>query len=434
MNNNVTSSKPEGIVNINDVKSLWKIVRKNWYIIIICLAFAYAFSSIYVYKLSEIYEAQTQILLKSRDTRYADQISQGIAGYWWYDANQYSDELKIVKSFDLVEKAVEKLKLDVSYYIVGRLKTAEVYEFIPFEVEVISIKPSLYELPIYVKFIDQYTCELTYDKGDGAITKKTFFDTEIVDNDFNIIIKKKSNVIGSFVKNMSVVQYMIRIHDKQSLVYKYQAAISAEIPEKTAILKLSVTDEVPQRAVAFLDTISKIYINNSLSYKYELNNKTLEYIEKQLSEVVAVLQVIEDDLENYKESRSILDLPKEEEEDFTQLTNNEKAKVELNMQLSSIEALEKYIIEDKDPELLPPAFYVNNTDEFLKKSVAELYSMQIQINGALFNSTEKSYSINEINLKIKKLKENILIYINNTKAAINSNIDRINSEISMKEL
>lgn len=430
MNKNIIANKDSGIVSTDDIKSIWKIFLKNWYIVVLCLLLSYGFSFFYSYRLTDRYAAQTQILLKSKETGYADQINQGIGYYWWVDySQQYTDELEIIRSFDIVAKTVNKLKLDVSYYIVGRLKTAEVYEFIPFEVNVINVNSKMHEVPIFVRFIDVKSCELSYDLGEGRISKICSFGQEIIDSDFTLKINKKSSIGETSVDDLAEVQYMIKIHDKESLVYKYQSAITVVIPEKTAILNLAIQDEVPQRAVAFIDTLSRLYIQNSLVQKYTIIEKTLEYIDKQLEEVVSVLQIIEDDLENYKENKAILDLSQEESEYFSKLLSYEGQKTELNHQIASINALEKYIVEDKDPELLPPSFYVKNTDEFLKKSVAELYTLQMQINGALYNATDKSYSINEAQLKIKKLKENILIYINNTKTAINLAIVELDREI-----
>ena len=87
------------------------------------------------------------------------------------------------------------------------------------------------------------------------------------------------------------------------------------------------------------------------------------------------------------------------------------------MKISAINDLEKYIIEDKDPQFLPPSVYMVDDDGFLKSAISELYADQIELSFLLSSSTEINPNILEIRQKIKKQKQNMLVYLNNSRNA-----------------
>ena len=61
-----------------------------------------------------------------------------------------------------------------------------------------------------------------------------------------------------------------------------RARIDVENQDFTTILEVTVEDEVGSRAKMFLDTLSKEYINYTLQSEFDINENTLNYIDKQL--------------------------------------------------------------------------------------------------------------------------------------------------------
>ncbi len=345
----------KNIIDKEDLDFVFRIIKKNWLSTLIILAIFFGLSKVFYYKEVEIYGARTQLLLTNEETSAQDKLTKGLGYYWWQGktGSDYANKLKVVKSYDLVLKAVQKLNLEVSYYISGRFKTKEVYEGVPFNVELNLINSSLYNIPIYFKIIDEKTFQLNYTLDETKIQKKFKFNEEITDPNFNITVFNHGLINNISIERWRNINYMIMFHDIRSLVSKFQSSLSAEIPEGTAIMQLTVNDQVEKRAVVFLDTLSKLYIENTLSSQLKINENTLAYIDKQLAEVTSVLNNIEDDLETYKENKSILDLTKQEQEYFSQLSRFESDNTSLRLKYETLESLEKYIIENRDPVLLP---------------------------------------------------------------------------------
>ncbi|MFL5763720.1 MAG: polysaccharide biosynthesis tyrosine autokinase [Bacteroidia bacterium] len=428
----MADKKGSNIIEMDDIRSFLKVFSKNWYILILAVIVSAVIAYFYTYKLPDIYAAKSQVLLKSDQTYdYQTKLYNGLGYYPIYQDN--ANQIRVLTSNDLIEKALEKLKLDVSYYIVGRLKTTEVYDAMPFDFSAKLLDGKLYEKEIRFKILDKQRFRITYQKGDKEVVKEFPFDKDIYDNDFVLNVKKNDNINDKTIQNISENDYMIKVHNMGSMVGHYKGALSVEEVENTSILELSVEDEIAARAITFLDTLSKVYIDYTASAQYTVNENTLNNIDKQLAGVTEVLTSIEDDLENYKANKEVLDLPKQEDQYFDKLVEYDAQKRELELWIGSLEALEKYIIaigEQKDEKLLPPSFYIGKDDDYLKTAINELYTLQMNRNSRLFNSTEENKNISELDQTVVLLKKNILTYIKNSKEGIQNKIKDIDKQIA----
>ena len=142
----MSNQKTDSIVDINDLKSLWRSFVKNWYIIVASIMVSYIAAYFYTYKLTDIYASTTQILLKSNDAYDYQSIIQGGGnggfGYGGYkDYSENYNAMRVIKSYDLIKKTVYKLNLDVSYFIKGRLRTKELYDAALFRISLDNINP-----------------------------------------------------------------------------------------------------------------------------------------------------------------------------------------------------------------------------------------------------------------------------------------------------
>lgn len=435
MDKNSFKNSGSSIFDVEDLKAISLIAAKNWYVVIGLLLISFSASYLYTYKLTNIFAAQTQVLLETNDqinqqSIISDNFSTSNNNWWNKSTIDNTTELRVIQSFDLIENAVKRMKLDVSYFIVGRVKTTEMYAGMPFTVEVKAINQKNYEQEIGFKIINEHTYQLIFNKEGKEVAEEGEFDKEFIDSDIKLLIKNKA-ISKENALTISGIDYKIMIHDIPTLVYRFQAALTVENPENTNILQLKLEDVIPERAQAFLDTLTREYIENSVKTRLEVNANTLSYIEKQMVEVTTMLTSIEDTMQLYKENKGILDLDKEQEDYFKKMSEYDNLSSKLNLELGALNSLENYIIEDKDPQFLPPDVYIASDDAFLKQSATELYTKQIEVNERLNGVTESSYGIKEDKQSIEKLKRNLLIYISNSKKAIGENIIDIKKQINL---
>lgn len=421
------------IISEKDIRAIVRIVKQNWYIPIVFLIISYFLGYFYTYKLTNIYQISTQILVNTKDYYDKNLISDESfysSAYTTYIDN--SNQIRIIKSYDIMEETIERLKdvLQVSYYIVGKVRTTEQFSGMPFEIKVNSINPSFYEVPIKFKILNYVSYQLEIELNGNKITKTGTFDKELIDVDFNILVKRTSILAMQTAPSLANVNYQIVIHSKDFLINNYLSTLTVENPDYTNILKISLEDVIPQRAVIILDTLNQVYSQSTLKSRLELNEKTLQYIDKQLAEISVVLKNIEDSMQYYKDVHQILDLDWEQQNYLGKLAEYEGQKNQLQMQIESLNDLEKYIIEDKDPQFLPPNVFILEKQGFLPSAVTELYQLQLKLNDQYGSNTEDNPNVTNLKQNIRRLKQDLLIYITNSRKATYKLLENLNNEIN----
>ena len=426
--NSENKKKQKTIIDGDDLVFLWKVFSKNWYFFLFIPLAAFVVSYFYTYRMTGLYAAKTQILLKNDDTYdYQNQLYKRIGWYGIY--GDVTNQKRVLASHDLIRETLDKLDFQVSYYIVGRLRTAEKYWNIPFKVRVGGANPSMYEKPFGLHIISTDSFTLTHQDNDREIVNRYKFGEKAAKGPYIMYIDKHS-ITEKSLELQRTVEYQFKIHSENNLIRKYKRALKIENVEYTSILELTLTDEIGARAKTFLDTLSAVYINHTLQSQIDINQNTMTYIQRQLEEVTDILDSIENVLESYKKNRAILDLTREENEYFKQLVYYDAEKREKELALKSIKNLETYVKEIAETkQLLPPALYVPDGDMYLSRTVEDLYLKQMERLDRMKEATNVNLGIEQLDKEITTLQKNLLIYIENTRNAYQLKIKELQGQI-----
>lgn len=432
--NNSPNTKKQGVLSQKDLNVLLRVIRYNWWVPLIVLPIFYGMGVFYVYRLTNIYKASTEFLLKTNDAYYQNNVLNDASFYAYSAGGSYVDnvnEQRIIMSYDLSNKVVDKLldRIQVSYFIVGKVRTTEQFIGVPFTIKVNSINPGFYETVFDIKLVDYDNYEISYEVDGKKEIKKGSFDRDLVDPDLLISVKRNENFTKQKVGDLKNIFYQFSIHSKDYLISGIRGNLTVENPDYTNILKVGLKDILPERAILILDTLNSVYAAEKLKAKYELNERTINYIDIQLDQITYSLKSIEDTMQNYKEQKSIIDLDWEQKDFLGKIGTYDGQKSQLQLQLNVLNDLEKYIIEDKDPQFLPPNVMIFEKAGFLTKAVSDLYDKQIELNRVYNLAKESNPVVRDLKESIKKTKQDILIYINNTRKATVQQIEGLNKEI-----
>ncbi len=415
------------IIQAEDIKLLAKIFTKNWLFFILIPLIAAVFSYLYAHRLVDLYQARVQVILKSNEYDFANTFKDYYTSY-----ESTANQIRVVKSSNIIEEVVERLHLNVSYFIVGRIKTTEVYHDMPFTVKVDQFSGG-YGIPFIINVIDTSKYLLKYEFNGENIEKEYRFNEYVLDNNFNFFVEKNINLNQTRAQMLRKADYMFIIRTNDELINKYKSQLFVENEEWTSILTVSLNDEIPQRAIAFLDTLAKVYIDFSLQNKIQINKNSYDYIDKQLDEVVDIINSIEKELEIYKESKSILNIDREEVDFYQKLIDAETELKTIERRIQSIVDLKKYLLESKDERFLPPSFYILGDDQFIQNSINQLYVFQNKKNESLLEGTEKMFSIAKIDKNIQETKKDLLTHIINSETYLKTKFKSIQDEITTYE-
>ena len=427
----IEQSRKRGF-DVGDLRRIYALIRKNWWIAALLGGLGYGIAYLYVFKTEKVFSCSTQLLLKQNDEfTQSSVISDPSSVYYGNVTRTYvdnSNEMRILLSQDLIEATLFRLDFDISYYLVGRVRTTEVYSGVPFRIRPIFLNPALYEQMMTFRMVSYDQYELTYTINEQVQTVTGSFDQEFTNTHMKILVTRKP----SFTPGMKVdgtTIYMVQPHRVSDLAKVCLAKMSIENPQYTNVLKVSFQDVLTDRAVRFLDTLSAVYIENSLKSRVEINKNTLYYIDRQMEEVSGMLDNIEDSLEKFRRSNDVIDLDRQGELYFNSYTHYDDQKRVISLQQMALDDLEKYIIEDKDPSFLPPSAYLLATDEFENGTVEELYRKQRMLNELEQIATPQNFEIIQLKNQIDSTKRDMLVYIQNSREALKQKDKNVDEQI-----
>lgn len=431
MSNKPINHKKQAIVSTKDLNIIIRTLKSNWWVPLVILPIFYTIGVFYVYRLTTVYKASTEFLLKTDDAYYKNNVLNDASFYSMSSFVDNSNETRIIQSYDLSSKVVNKLidQLQVSYFIVGKVRTTEQFSGMPFRVRISTINPAYYEQLIDFRIIDYNNYEISFNEGGVIQVKKGEFNKPLLDVDWSIEVDRVENFSKKTVESIKSIYYQFMVHSTDNLIAGIRSNLSVENPEYTQILRVSLKDVIPDRAVLILDTLNSVYAESKLKTKYELNERTISYIDRQLNEITFSLKSIEDTMQDYKEKKSIINLDWQQSDFLSKISTYDGQKSQLQIQVSALKDLEKYIVEDKDPQFLPPSVFISEKSGLMNQFATDLYAKQIELNRLYGVAKENNPVIMDLRVSIKKTKQDLLVYINNTRKATTQQIESLDREI-----
>ena len=209
----MSNKKENSLIDADDMRIVGKFFVKNWLLIVLLPGIAAIISYVYTYRLPDIFAAKTEIMIKSQESSMMESSLVGASNPYAKVYQQYGnmqDQKRVIQSYDLVAKAISKLDLDVSYYIVGRLKTTEQFLNPSFTVKSRTINSFLYEKPIDFQIIDVDTYSLSYVKDDETVTNIHTFNEEVSTLDYDIITN--AYLSDRELSTLKDIEYQIEFH------------------------------------------------------------------------------------------------------------------------------------------------------------------------------------------------------------------------------
>ena len=159
----MSGKENNSLFEVEDLRKVLKVFLKNWFFFFIIPLLAFFIAYIYTYRLKDIYAAKAQMLLKNDETIDA---TGSLYTAYYAAYTDMTNQTRVLTSYDLISSVIDKLEnFQVSYYLVGRLKTTETFSKVPFKVVVEKLHNSLYEAPFLFKAIDSDSYELSYEKN-----------------------------------------------------------------------------------------------------------------------------------------------------------------------------------------------------------------------------------------------------------------------------
>ncbi len=415
------------LIDHKDIRNTLASIGKNWYWFLLFIVLGTVGSIAYLYKATNYYGASCEILVKPPKDPFKDALSDALPTP--AKKEDIANEIKILKSTKMIEETIDKLNLDISYYIQGRLKTGEVYKRVPFSVEGKVSDYSLFNTPFNISIINKDKYKIDVNTEDLKFSKIARFGEPVVHPKFSFILENDSDIIKQN-SHINEINYAFVFNERSKLIKDYQLALTVEKDEAATVIKASIEDQVPEKAVDFLNTLTSLYIENSVSVNKKVNENTLDFIEGQLREVESQLNNVEGNLEQFQREKTTINIGEEGNMLFQRSMDFESQKAQMTIQLRSIDQMYEYLTSSNGDNLaISPAILAESNDNALSTSFNELFALQQKRTNLLFSNTQSSPLVREVDIQIVNLKANMQGIVLNLRKSLVNKINSMSAQV-----
>ena len=300
--------------NIHTISSLNKdfdfdivktVIKKNWYIIPIVILIGLSAAYVFLRYTQPLYQSSAVIqrTLKDEGKRILE-INN------FEKESKLSEDVEVIKSTYLLEKALRNINLDVSYYSEGDINTEERYLQSSYDLTLFELKDSsLIGQKIYVRNNNK-ELELVINKSKNEIVHK-ISKKGVVDNDqLNLIFNIKNN--QSFWKSMKENELFFVFNDYKRLTNILQKDLSVFVVSGEAkTIQIDFKSNNSLLANNIVGSVIESFFKYDLDKKIKSSDIVLNFIDNQLDTVYQQLKKSEDDIQYFVDpamfKKSVLD-------------------------------------------------------------------------------------------------------------------------------
>ncbi len=437
LSSNQSSIKPETLI---DVRKIIKLVKSNWYLLLI--SFPLFLGSIYVYHryTPVVYKGSVTVMMKS-DERKSVSGAPIIEGFGLSpESKSIENQTIILRSKKVVKRAIDKLDFGIEIVSDGFFKDQDMYHKSPFTITMDSTHVQILNTPIYIHPISEKQVKITIETENAFLHK---FKDESNHGSTGPIVFEKIVDWGEEIKTpyckfkvrckkgIPNTGYYFYFRSHNWLASSFRGKISVSpYRDGSSIIYISTTGTNRYKITAFLKALSEIYLEQSLERKNEIAERTIAFIETQLSQVSDTLSGIQEKLTEFRKNH-IFNAPSELSNRLAdQFFEFERELSILDVKESYYMKLSNHLINDPlSDDYLLPAFSLD-ANNFISSFVTDLLSLYNERSLLEAQTNTDNPLVNELDRKIEVSKQNLLTSLNKLLKNIKIEKDRINAQMS----
>ncbi len=427
-----TDNRPRNDDEI-DLRLLFSNIRRNWHYFLISLLVFGTAGLLYIRFTLPVFEANTSVLIKDSKNKSSN-IEDILTGDLFGNVKNVATEIGILRSRSVLQETIEELGLGVSYYGKTTFFRYPIYKNNPFIVEPLYVQDGLYDEEFHIRLLDSLTYQLEIEADNRLVddfnySSKHRFGEEVQTARFKLRIVRND---PSFAARQDD-DFRFVIQSTNKLIAWYSEKMKAEPINKDAtIINITIQDQVPERAVDFLNTLGKVYINQDVKDKSSVAALTLKFVDEQLEEISKTLNATELELQRFKEQKGTVDLSEESKAYLERVTRVDADRAKAELELKSLDYLYNYVKSNKDLDQLAPSS-LGTPDPLLIDLIGQLKNLQTKRRSLRYGASENSPAIKVIDQQIEETKASLIENINSLRNQTRVSLGTIQGQLAEYE-
>ena len=370
---NAANILEEEASNFNVLEWLFRILH-YWYLFVIAAVIAGSLAYIKNRKVIDSYLTTGTLIIQegSGERGGAQALMQGFG----VDASyrNVNNQLIILGSYDLIQRTVDSLPfLNVEYITKGRFKTRNIYSATPISVEYKEINPMAYAYLFRCDAMPDGRLKITSTDEYLKFEYTTRYGEQLNTQLF-------SAVIWPTDKMMSAGQHVyFRFRSRTSLAEEFTSRLQLNfISERSTVLSLQLVGVTPERDRDFINKLSDIYLLQNVERKNKVADKSIQFINDQLSLLQQSLVESESAMTDFRQENKFVDVSSYADELMTKVSQYDQQKMALRLKETYLDYLTNYLNQkiEQGSVVAPSSLGLN--EPMLMQLVQQLNNLHIQ--------------------------------------------------------
>src|SRR5690554_2032515 len=315
------------------------------------------------------------------------------------------NEIEILKSYRILSHVVNEMDLDVTYAVVGKLKTTPIWDP-PFVVTKEFPKDSLKKPISYfvsvntsgLSIVDKQDHKLNVTPNQASIPTKYFpisitllnnIDLkEHLDATFEVVISPVKDVVMNLVKEMKV-----------------------EATNKTSeILTLSIQGQNPERNEQILNKIIETFNEDGILDRQLVSKRTVDFTDERIVDLSGELTTIEDQKESFQRNNNLSYIEADAGMSIQKkaIVEDEVNKLRTQIELSKL--LNESLSDQGDYGLLPADIGLESSG--INSLVSSYNKIALERQKLAASAGENNPTLQELSNQLSRVKQNIVNTVN----------------------
>jgi tyrosine-protein kinase Etk/Wzc len=404
-----------------DFRYYYSILLNRWYWLALGLIIGLSLFYVNIRYAKNQYKISGSVLIEDSEKRSLSKEAISEQFGFDEDAGNMEDRIRLLGSTELMQRVVDSLDLNVSYIEEGRVKTNELFGNSSLKLLYWNTEGAAKSFQLRIQHYDSTRFTLLRNEQERELVK---YNTPFSYEKRELVLRRTGELSTQYP--MTII-----VKDEYDVAGAYSSRLDISQAGRSNILNISTIDEIPDRGVAIINRLVREYSIASMESKNDAGRRTLNFIDERLRYVTGQLNVVEKDVQDFKQDRSLPILIPEMAKNYIEKTNTAEAKtLELDNRLAVVVNIEKIILTTamNQYRTLPYSTEISSNGALLEliKRYNDLISKRSQM---LESAKEGNPILSSNDEELKYLRNNILVSIQTIKQEVNDEKERYRQQI-----
>jgi uncharacterized protein involved in exopolysaccharide biosynthesis len=428
-----------------DLKELFGALWRRKGLILLTTVVVAALAWVFAYFAQNVYQTYATVEIAAErkaagNMANMDMVALAMGGA---SGSSLSNEVEILKSRFIAQKALAELTIGTRYFTTRNLKTLELYRATPFVVAVDWMEPQLHGQALQLRPVDANRFELVLEPSWGQ-RLQTALGLSTHAQTFDFPDYRQLHAYGEKIITPWFQLSVTRVHDLADAAYRFsytpnllmydfiaKGLTVAPLSKDAELLKVSFEDSVPERARDIVQALTEAYLRQEVERNTQEADKVLSFIDVQLEAINDSLQQSALNLEQYKSENKLVDLSVQAEMAAGSLSDLEQKVYALDIELGVLESVQAYLLNNEDVSGVVLGASVDSPG--LEKLISALQERMTERQSLLTEFTELHPDVLKLTEAIKELKRTIIASVDNKLAALKERKSSLNRVIEQQK-